>query len=141
MMKRVMEDESRPSPLLEHSAVTIRYSNRPSFTETPQLRKPDLHNACEEVEGERGNHMKPGEEGIDADADAAATDAAATIDQVPRWFEGVRLNFAENVLYSRQAADSQDHRSRRHKEDARVANRCPVWFCGDLLSCGEALCR
>lgn len=48
-------------------------------------------------------------------------DESATIDQVPRWFEGVRLNFAENVLYSRQAADPQDHRSRRHKEDAKIA--------------------
>ncbi|ROW02723.1 hypothetical protein VSDG_01915 [Cytospora chrysosperma] len=52
---------------------------------------------------------------------ARVVDESATIDQVPRWFEGVRLNFAENVLYSRQAADPQDHRSRRHKEDAKVA--------------------
>lgn len=53
-MKMVNEDESRSSPLPEHSTVTLRYINRPSFTETPQLRKPDLHNTCEEV-GERGN--------------------------------------------------------------------------------------
>ncbi|KAI3401025.1 hypothetical protein diail_730 [Diaporthe ilicicola] len=48
-------------------------------------------------------------------------DEGATIDQVPRWFEGVRLNFAENVLYSRSAADPPGHRSTRHKEDDRVA--------------------
>ncbi|KAJ0117737.1 cetoacetateligase [Diaporthe amygdali] len=48
-------------------------------------------------------------------------DESASIDQVPRWFEGVRLNFAENVLYSRSAADPQDHRSKLHKEDSRVA--------------------
>lgn len=48
-------------------------------------------------------------------------DEDATIDQVPRWFEGVTLSFAENVLYSRSAADRQGHRSKLHKEDARVA--------------------
>lgn len=48
-------------------------------------------------------------------------DEAATIDQVPRWFEGVTLSFAENVLYSRTAADPQGHRSKLHKEDGRIA--------------------
>lgn len=48
-------------------------------------------------------------------------DESATIDQVPRWFDGVRLNFAENVLYTRQAGDPQGHRSRLRKEDARIA--------------------
>lgn len=48
-------------------------------------------------------------------------DESATIDQVPRWFEGVRLNFAENVLYARRATDPQDHRSTLHKEDGKIA--------------------
>lgn len=48
-------------------------------------------------------------------------DEDATIDQVPRWFEGVTLSFAENILYSRAAADPPGHRSKLHKEDDRVA--------------------
>lgn len=48
-------------------------------------------------------------------------DEAATIDQVPRWFEGVTINFAENVLYSRTAADPPGHRSKLNKYDARIA--------------------
>lgn len=48
-------------------------------------------------------------------------DESATIDQVPRWFEGATLSFAENVLYSRAASDPQDHRSKLHKDDGRVA--------------------
>ncbi|KUI52680.1 Acetoacetyl-CoA synthetase [Cytospora mali] len=52
---------------------------------------------------------------------ARVVDESATIDQVPRWFEGLRLNFAENVLYTRRATDPPRHRSKRHKEDGRVA--------------------
>lgn len=52
---------------------------------------------------------------------ARVVDESATIDQVPRWFEGVRLNFAENVLYSRRAADPKGRRSKLHKEDGKVA--------------------
>lgn len=48
-------------------------------------------------------------------------DEAATIDQVPRWFEGVTISFAENILFSRTAADPPGHRSKLHKDDARVA--------------------
>lgn len=50
-------------------------------------------------------------------------DESATIDQVPRWFEGVHLNFAENVLYTRDdsPSSSTDSRSTRHKEDDKVA--------------------
>jgi len=33
-----------------------------------------------------------------------AVDESLPISAVPRWFEGVRLNFAENVLYSRDAS-------------------------------------
>lgn len=48
-------------------------------------------------------------------------DESATIDTVPRWFEGVHLNFAENVLYSRSASDHPEHRSTLHKEDGKIA--------------------
>lgn len=46
-------------------------------------------------------------------------DEAARIDSVPKWFEGVRLNFAENVLFS------GDQRGRQSttpgKEDRKIA--------------------
>ncbi|KAE8357080.1 hypothetical protein BDV27DRAFT_164874 [Aspergillus caelatus] len=43
-------------------------------------------------------------------------DETARIDSVPRWFEGVRLNFAENLLFSSDARDRL-----RGKEDDKVA--------------------
>ncbi|KJK63599.1 AMP-binding enzyme [Aspergillus parasiticus SU-1] len=43
-------------------------------------------------------------------------DETARIDTVPRWFEGVRLNFAENLLFSSDARDRL-----RGKEDDKVA--------------------
>lgn len=51
-------------------------------------------------------------------------DESAPIDAVPRWFEGVRLNFAENVLYSRGGGGPSSYpgaRSTLHKDDAKVA--------------------
>ena len=48
-------------------------------------------------------------------------DEALPIDAVPVWFRGVRLNFAENLLYSRERSDAPDHRSTRWKEDGKVA--------------------
>lgn len=41
------------------------------------------------------------------------------ISQLPRWFAGVRLNWAENFLWSRGGAAGS--RSTLHKEDARAA--------------------
>ncbi|KAH6626286.1 hypothetical protein B0J18DRAFT_136610 [Chaetomium sp. MPI-SDFR-AT-0129] len=47
-------------------------------------------------------------------------DESLPIDAIPRWFEGVHLNFAENLLYT--AADNDTAaRSTRHKEDDKVA--------------------
>lgn len=42
---------------------------------------------------------------------------------MPRWFEGVSLNFAENVLYSRDtdADAATGQQSTRWKEDGKVA--------------------
>ena len=43
-------------------------------------------------------------------------DETARIDNIPRWFDGVRLNFAENILFSSDARDRL-----RGKEDDKVA--------------------
>lgn len=48
-------------------------------------------------------------------------DEAAPIDSIPRWFNGVRLNWAENLLYSRGAQDRSDHNGTTHKEDDKIA--------------------
>jgi acetoacetyl-CoA synthetase len=42
---------------------------------------------------------------------------------VPRWFDGVRLNFAENALFSRSSGSDSDPTERgvRDKEDGKVA--------------------
>ncbi|KAJ9490315.1 hypothetical protein VN97_g2975 [Penicillium thymicola] len=42
-------------------------------------------------------------------------DECARMDSVPEWFTGVRLNFAENLLFSRVAGDKTD------KEDDKIA--------------------
>lgn len=47
-------------------------------------------------------------------------DPKARMDSIPHWFRGVRLNFAENILYTRSPA-SPSERSTLHKEDAKVA--------------------
>jgi acetoacetyl-CoA synthetase len=48
-------------------------------------------------------------------------DESAPIDTVPVWFSGVRINFAENVLFSRDVANSQDHQGTRGKEEDKIA--------------------
>ncbi|GME60514.1 acetoacetate-CoA ligase [Neofusicoccum parvum] len=47
-------------------------------------------------------------------------DPTARFDSIPAWFQGVRLNFAENVLYTRDPA-SPSTRSTAGKEDAKTA--------------------
>ncbi|KAL2119252.1 hypothetical protein VTJ04DRAFT_6212 [Mycothermus thermophilus] len=49
-----------------------------------------------------------------------AVDESQPIDAVPRWFEGVSLNFAENLLFSRNPTTGARETS-PDKEDARVA--------------------
>ena len=39
---------------------------------------------------------------------------------MPQWFEGTRLNFAENILYS-ASPSNPSQRTREHKEDAKIA--------------------
>lgn len=47
-------------------------------------------------------------------------DETVPIDRLPRWFAGVRLNWAENLLWTR-GPDGADTRSTLHKEDGRTA--------------------
>lgn len=42
------------------------------------------------------------------------------MDSIPRWFDGTRLNFAENILYS-ASPSNPSLRSTQHKEDAKIA--------------------
>ena len=47
-------------------------------------------------------------------------DPFARIDALPQWFPGVRLNFAENILYT-PSFHSKSTRSTRNKEDDKIA--------------------
>lgn len=48
-------------------------------------------------------------------------DETLPIDAIPRWFDGITINFAENLLYSRVADDNTNYRSTVGKEDGVVA--------------------
>ena len=48
-------------------------------------------------------------------------DESARIDSIPRWFEGVHLNFAENLLYSRVPGAATSQRGKKGKEDTKIA--------------------
>ncbi|KAM7221119.1 putative acetoacetyl-coenzyme A synthetase [Rhypophila decipiens] len=48
-------------------------------------------------------------------------DESLTVNQVPKWFDGVKLNFAENMFFSRSPSDVSTHRTTTHKEDDKVA--------------------
>ncbi|KAH8166339.1 hypothetical protein CIB48_g1913 [Xylaria polymorpha] len=48
-------------------------------------------------------------------------DERKSVDSIPRWFEGVHLNWAENVLWSRSTTDPSDHRGKEGKEDDKIA--------------------
>ncbi|KAK4193061.1 putative acetoacetyl-coenzyme A synthetase [Podospora australis] len=50
---------------------------------------------------------------------AKVVDESAPVDAVPRWFEGVKLSFAENMLFSRDPATGT--RTTKGKEDDRIA--------------------
>ncbi|OTA67402.1 acetoacetyl-coenzyme A synthetase [Hypoxylon sp. EC38] len=50
-----------------------------------------------------------------------AVDESKPIDAIPRWFEGVHLNWAENLLWSRRSQDPTDFHSRIGKEDTKIA--------------------
>lgn len=48
-------------------------------------------------------------------------DESLPIDSLPRWFEGIRLNFAENFLYKRSLEHGTGTRGTRDKEDDKIA--------------------
>lgn len=48
-------------------------------------------------------------------------DESARIDSIPHWFEGVYINFAENLLYSRSANDPTTKQGTKGKEDKKIA--------------------
>lgn len=47
-------------------------------------------------------------------------DTSKPMDSIPVWFEGTRLNFAENILYSASPSDPSQ-RTTENKEDAKIA--------------------
>ncbi|KAL1953974.1 hypothetical protein VTO42DRAFT_1860 [Malbranchea cinnamomea] len=47
-------------------------------------------------------------------------DESARIDSIPAWFKGIRLNFAENVLFSTSAGSSSSP-TKAGKEDSKIA--------------------
>ena len=48
-------------------------------------------------------------------------DESARIDSIPRWFDGVYMNGAENLLYSRVPAAPTSQRGTVGKEDGKIA--------------------
>jgi acetoacetyl-CoA synthetase len=48
-------------------------------------------------------------------------DETKLIDDVPRWFEGIKLNFTENMLWTRANSDPSDYHSTTDKEDTKIA--------------------
>ncbi|RYP12644.1 hypothetical protein DL767_011179 [Monosporascus sp. MG133] len=58
---------------------------------------------------------------IHAGSYTQVVDESKPIDSIPRWFEGIELNWAENLLWSRGADDPKDHRGKAGKEDSRIA--------------------
>ncbi|KAB8238461.1 acetoacetyl-CoA synthase [Aspergillus alliaceus] len=49
-------------------------------------------------------------------------DESARIDSIPSWFEGIRLNFAENMLFTSERTPTGDQIiTTKNKEDAKIA--------------------
>lgn len=48
-------------------------------------------------------------------------DESARIDSIPKWFEGLHTNFAENILYSRMPGRLTSERGTVGKEDDKIA--------------------
>lgn len=52
---------------------------------------------------------------------STVVDESARIDSIPRWFDGVHINFAENLLYSPVPGALSSKRGKFGKEDSKVA--------------------
>ncbi|EXK29515.1 acetoacetate-CoA ligase [Fusarium oxysporum f. sp. melonis 26406] len=48
-------------------------------------------------------------------------DESQYIDAIPRWFEGITINFAENLLFSRDDTVAQDAKATNEKENGKIA--------------------
>lgn len=48
-------------------------------------------------------------------------DESARMDTIPSWFEGVYINIAENLLYTRSEYDQSPKKSTQGKEDCKIA--------------------
>jgi acetoacetyl-CoA synthetase len=48
-------------------------------------------------------------------------DESIPVSKLPRWFEGIRLNWTENMLWNRSASDAPGTRTTVNKEDDKVA--------------------
>jgi acetoacetyl-CoA synthetase len=48
-------------------------------------------------------------------------DESARIDSIPRWFDGVHMNFAENLLYSSLPGALTSQRGTSGKEESKIA--------------------
>ncbi|KAI1765942.1 acetoacetyl-coenzyme A synthetase [Hypoxylon sp. FL1150] len=48
-------------------------------------------------------------------------DESKPIDAIPRWFEGIHVNFAENILWTRKSGDPTNHHGTAGKEDSKIA--------------------
>ncbi|KAF5027287.1 hypothetical protein F66182_630 [Fusarium sp. NRRL 66182] len=48
-------------------------------------------------------------------------DESIPIDKLPAWFPGIRLNYAENILWTRPVGGAAGERSTLHKEDDSIA--------------------
>ncbi|KXJ92878.1 acetoacetyl-coenzyme A synthetase [Microdochium bolleyi] len=70
-------------------------------------------------------------------------DESAPINELPHWFEGIQLNFAENVLWSRGSTDRKDHHGTKGKEDSKIAITAVREGCTELkeVSWGELRAR
>jgi acetoacetyl-CoA synthetase len=51
---------------------------------------------------------------------SSVVDTSIPMDQIPLWYEGTYLNFAENILYSASPSDPSQ-RTTENKEDAKIA--------------------
>lgn len=105
-------------PSLPAAALTVRY---PRLTASQTFRQLYTYSVTPQTRSEFWSHVFRFSNFIHSGSYTRVVDESAPIDAVPRWFEGVHLNFAENVLYSRGSSSDPASRSTLHKDDAKIA--------------------